>query len=261
LQVGVQSLDDGVLRFMGRRHSAAEAVAAVVAAEAAGFRRIGIDLLYGLPGQRTTDWIATLDRALALPVDHLSCYQLTLEEGTPFGAAQRRGDWALPDENEQAELFRETSDRLSAAGWLHYEVSNFARGERAVSRHNSKYWNSAPYLGLGPSAHSFDGCGTRWWNPKSLAAYCRDIDAGIAPREDLEQLTPEQRRLETFFLGLRTRRGVDLEEYRRRFGSDLLREKKDALAALAGQGLLTVEEGFLRPTRRGLAVADRLAQM
>lgn len=258
LQVGVQSLDNGHLRFLGRRHTARQGRDMVSRAAAAGFPQIGLDLLYGLPGQERRAWQRDLETVASFPVTHLSCYQLTVEDGTPFRDAVQRGALCLPDEETQRAFFLETAEILEGEGFLQYEVSNFARGEDAVSRHNSKYWRHVPYLGLGPSAHSFDGL-RRWWNGPDLEGYLHRLQAGCSPQGGEEVLTPEQRKLETLFLGLRTRRGVDLGGYRDRFGMDLLREKQRQLEPLLAEGFVSVRHGFLCPTRKGLAVADSLA--
>lgn len=257
INIGVQSFDDGILAFLGRRHDRKQAVAAVTAARIAGIENIGIDLIYGVPGQGMDAWLATLREAVALDPDHISCYQLTLEEGTPLAEQFRRGEVVLPDDSLQADFFCNTSKFLEENGYLHYEVSNFARPGRE-SRHNRKYWNHVPYLGLGPAAHSFDGR-RRWWNHRSVKTYREDLAAGKPPVADSELLTDEQLRLEALFLGFRTRKGVDLEGYQRRYHSDLLTEKEKMIRCLTEEGVAEIRDGFLRPTRNGMAVADSLA--
>ncbi len=189
LNIGVQSFDDGILAFLGRRHDREQAVAAVTAARIAGIENIGIDLIYGVPGQGMDAWLATLREAVALNPDHLSCYQLTLEEGTPLAERCRRGEVVLPDESLQADFFCNTAEFLEENGYIHYEVSNFARPGRE-SRHNRKYWNHAPYLGLGPAAHSFSGRERRW-NRRSVNAYIDDLASGTNARRI--QGNPERR--------------------------------------------------------------------
>ena len=263
LNIGIQSFDDGILALLGRRHNKKQAEAAVRAARRAGIENIGIDLIYGLPGQEGVPgqgmdaWLSTLRTAVALNPDHLSCYQLTLEEGTPLAERCSRGEVVLPEEALQADFFCNTSAFLEENGYLHYEISNFARPGRE-SRHNRKYWNHASCLGLGPAAHSFDGR-RRWWNHRSVETYGEDLAVGKPPVADSELLSDEQLRLEALFLGLRTRRGIHLADFKNRYGQDLLTEKGKILRKLMEAALVEIRDGFLIPTRAGMAVADSLA--
>jgi putative oxygen-independent coproporphyrinogen III oxidase len=252
LSLGVQSFADRELAFLGRRHDASRARKALAWAREAGFANLGVDLMYGLPGQTVDSWTRNLETALGFFPEHLSCYQLTIEAATPMGRRQAKGQFqSLPEEMER-EFFLFTSNFLEGQGYLHYEISNFARGEEFRSRHNCKYWNHTPYLGLGPAAHSYQD-GRRWWNHRSLKDYCQALHAGGAPVAGGEVLTPEQTRLEALYLGLRTRDGVTLslmEDVRR--GKILLQE-------IVRAGLAEVRKDRLMPTREGLVVADRLA--
>jgi len=257
ITIGVQSFDDGTLAFLGRRHDAAGAVEAIENARQAGFANVGLDLIYGIPGQDLASWRETLREALSLAPEHLSCYQLTLEPSTPLGLQYRRGEVVLPGEDSLYEFFFQTSETLEGAGYVHYEVSNFARGDEWMSRHNRKYWNHTPYLGLGPAAHSFSGV-RRWWNHRSLDRYIAEAGRGIPPIAETEILTGEQLLLEALYLGLRTREGIDLEAFARRHGLDLPDERGALLRILQDEGLVTIREGRLRPTRSGLAVSDSL---
>lgn len=258
LSLGVQSFDDGELRFLGRRHSGDEARRAVAAAVGAGFETVSVDLIYGLPGQERAAWQRNLEAAVALAPQHLSCYQLTVNEGTPFGRQRDRGRLREMPEPEQAERFVATHEVLAAAGYPAYEVSNFALGPAHRSRHNAKYWDHTPYLGLGPSAHSFDGR-RRFWNERNLSRYSDRVSAGERPLAGEELLSREQLALEALMLGLRTVSGVDLAAFRRRHGVDLEAANRERLPRLAEEGLLTLETGRLSLTTRGLAVADALA--
>jgi len=259
LNIGCQAFDDGTLAFLGRRHTAREALEAVRLARQAGFPRIGFDLIYGIPGQSLSHWLSTLDTAIGLEPDHLSCYQLTVEAGTPLEKRRREGTIVFPQEELQADFFLRTSERLEDAGYRHYEVSNFSRGSEAESRHNRKYWNHTPYLGLGPSAHSFDGA-ARFWNVRSVEDYLNGLGQGTSPVAASERLTPAQFRLETLMLGFRTRRGIDLEAFKSRHGEDLLLDETGkTIRRLQDEGLVEVRGGFLKPTRSGMAVADSLA--
>jgi oxygen-independent coproporphyrinogen-3 oxidase len=258
LNIGVQSFDDNMLHFLGRRHNGKQAMLAIKAAQDAGFDNTGIDLIYGAPGQESACWEDTLSLALSLNPAHLSCYQLTVEPDTPLGIRQTKGEISLPDEGTMGEFFFKTAKIIEKAGYTHYEVSNFARNEHFLSQHNQKYWDHTPYLGLGPAAHSFDGR-RRWWNQRDLSAYLRDMERGVPPVAALETLTDEQLRLEALFLGLRTKSGICFQDYKRRYGYDLLLEKAETISLLVEKGLLEIRNGCLRPTLAGLAVADSLA--
>jgi oxygen-independent coproporphyrinogen III oxidase len=261
LNIGCQSFDDNSLVFLGRRHKARQAAEAVQMARDEGFSNLGIDLIYGLPGppgDAFATWLATMRAALSFHPEHLSCYQLTIEADTPLTDLCRKREAALPDHDLQARYFFRTAKTLEEAGYQHYEVSNFALGDGFHSRHNNKYWNHTPYLGLGPAAHSFDGR-QRQWNHRSVAAYLKDVTAGKPPVADSEILSDEQLRLEALFLGFRTRRGIHLEDFKRRYGQDLLAEKEDILRKLSDDGLVEIRDGFLTPTRAGMAIADSLA--
>ena len=252
LSLGVQSFDDRELAFLGRRHDADQALRAISWAREAGFAKLGLDLIYGLPGQTFDQWQNNLEAALSFYPEHLSCYQLTIEAGTPLARLQAEGQFRSLSEEAEREFFLLTSKFLEDQGYLHYEISNFARGSDNRSRHNGKYWNHTPYLGLGPAAHSFRD-GRRWWNHRFLKDYCQALSAGAAPVADEEILTPEQVRLEALYLGLRTREGVDL---------DLLLDGQRGtigLEEMVKAGLAEVRNNRLMPTREGLVVADRLA--
>jgi len=260
LNLGVQSFDAQTLNFLGRRHTAEEAIKSVDAAREAGFDHIGLDLIYGVPGQPLGLWRDTLSQAVAFCPEHLSCYQLTLEDDTPLAEGYRRGDFSPPGEDELLQFFLTTSEMLENSGFIHYEVSNFVRGLKHASRHNQKYWDHTPYLGLGPSAHSFSGS-ARWWNTRSLNDYLKALQSGNLPIEGKEILTREQLRMESWFLALRTRKGVHIEEFRAQYGEDFLSCNSGILKTMQEQGHLVLEAGHLRPTRTGLALADSLARI
>jgi putative oxygen-independent coproporphyrinogen III oxidase len=246
LSIGIQSLDDTLLRWLGRRHDGAQAVTAVAAARDAGFDDLSLDFMYGIPGQAADTWRATLDRAVEMGPEHLSCYQLTLAPGTPIGRLAAAGEIELPGDEESRDLFLATSATLRAAGFDHYEISTFARpGHRA--RHNSKYWRRTPYLGLGPSAHSFDGL-QRWWNVRSVERY-RDLASAVDATETVDA---EQARLETLMLGLRTSDGVPIDVV----DSD----RAVVVESLVQRGLIVAGPGHIRPTPAGMVVADALAR-
>ncbi len=259
LSLGVQSFDPRALKFLGRRHSPEAARQSVELALAAGFDTVSIDLIFGLPDERQ-DLAAltrTLEEAVALGAHHVSCYQLTVHQGTPFGRGVERGVIRELPEGAQARSYERVVEVLSAAGYAPYEVSSFARAPEHRSRHNRKYWDHTPYLGLGPSAHSFDGR-RRWWNERALAEWAARVGAGERPVAGGEVLADEELALEALMLGLRTADGVDLAAFRERFGVDLVGLNRALVAGLVAEGLVVVEGGRLRPTVRGMAVADGL---
>lgn len=258
--LGVQSFDDEVLRRLGRRHSADDARRAVERLLGAGIATVSIDLIYGVEGQTAAAWRRQLEEAAVLDVGHLSCYQLTFHDGTVFGRRLAAGEMAEAPEPEQAELFELTHAVLAEAGFEGYEASNFARGRDHRSRHNSKYWRHAPYLGIGPSAHSFDGRRRRSWNHRKLRLWQRAVDAGERPLEGSELLTDAELALEAVMLGLRTSDGVDLDELRARWGVDLVASNRCEIERLCASGHLVLDGATLRPTVRGMAVADAIAR-
>jgi oxygen-independent coproporphyrinogen III oxidase len=252
ISLGVQSFDDQALRLLGRRHSAQQAEQALARFRQAGFANVGLDLMYGLPGQSEAAWRDQMAHAVALAPQHLSCYQLTLEAETPMGRMLQDGSLQALGEDMERSLFLQTSRFLEDHGYLHYEVSNFARADHLRSHHNCKYWQHVPYLGLGPAAHSFDN-GQRWWNIDSLDGYCRALTDGGSAVAGREVLSKEQLRLETLFLGFRTSDGVALEA----LGSDSRTESVQT--RLVADGLAHTTRGRLVPTAEGMVVADRLA--
>jgi oxygen-independent coproporphyrinogen-3 oxidase len=258
INIGVQSFDEKVLGLLGRRHSVKQAFSAVEASRKAGFDNMGLDLIYGVPGQDIDSWLNTLKQALFLSPEHISCYQLTLEPKTPLGRRHQAGELIVPGEELQYQFFMKTSEFLQDAGYIHYEVSNFARKEEHASRHNQKYWDHSPYLGLGPSAHSFLW-NQRWWNHRSIDRYLASVNAGNLPVEETETLTLEQLQLEALYLGLRTKKGVSLQSFTNQYQCDLLAEKKKILARLEEEGFISIDDGCLHLTQTGLAIADSLS--
>ena len=210
LSIGAQSFDDAVLAWMHRSHGAAAIAPAVESARRAGIGTVSLDLIFALPESRPRELDADLDRFLALEPEHVSLYGLTVEPHTALGRLLARGEGEAAPEARYEEEYLRIHERLAAAGYRFYEVSNAARpGAEAV--HNRAYWRLEPYLGLGPSAHSFDGT-SRWWNESAYAAWLRRLAAGESPVAGRELLRPEQRRLEALYLGLRTSEGVELPE-------------------------------------------------
>lgn len=251
LSIGVQSFNDEELTFLKRRHSVKGTEEALHWVNEAGFSNFGIDLIYGLPGQTVANWMGNLQKTLPFQPTHLSCYQLTLEKTTPFGKMLKQGILQGCTEKQGRDIFLATSKFLEENGFIHYEISNFARGNEFRSRHNCKYWHHIPYLGLGPAAHSFLGR-TRWWNHRSVKRYCADLQKGMPPVEESESLTSEQERLEKLFLGLRTNEGVKMDDVFPRS------QANSSLNDMVKKRLITVHGDRIIPTKKGFLMADRL---
>lgn len=254
LSVGVQAFDDTLLTALDRFHTAGEAERALTMAREAGFTNLSLDLMFGLPKQNLPLWQATLERALALGTEHLSLYALTLEPGTRFERLYAGGKLDLPDEDDELAMYEQAITTLTAAGYEHYEVSNFARpGYRC--RHNLTYWHNEEYLGFGPGAVSYLD-GVRWKRERLPIRYVQKVDA-------VEDLTVESERLdadgtlgETMMLGLRLREGLPLQRLRDRFHCDPLTRFPKQIARLKRHGLLTLEDETLRLTHSGLLLAN-----
>jgi oxygen-independent coproporphyrinogen-3 oxidase len=258
ISLGLQALDDRALRSLGRRHDAREARASVELAREAGFRSVSVDLIYSLPGFDGGWWRRTLDEVAALGPDHISCYELTIHDGTPFGRRRRAGRLQETGENERAANFVATHRRLAELGYEGYEVSNFARCEADRGRHNRKYWRHWPYLGLGPSSHSFAGR-SRWWNVAPWKEWSVAVGKGDLPVAGREELTDHQLLLEAVMMGLRQRSGIDCAALEKRFGIDPAVGNGGRIEAWEKAGWLRVRGRRLEPTLEGMARADRLA--
>lgn len=245
ISMGAQTFDDARLRFLHRRHNAAQVEEAVRLLRSAGIRNISIDLMYGFPGESLTDWEHDIDDALALDVEHLSAYCLTVEEGTELWRMQE----TLPDEETERAMYELLIDKLEAAGFEHYEISNFAKpGFR--SRHNSSYWTGVPYIGIGAAAHSYDGQ-TRSWNIADIHQYIEGIEKGIRVFES-ETLDTDTRYNDMVTVALRTREGLDLTRLSEDYRDYCLKNAQRFL----DDGLLRLSAEHLSFSRKGLFVSD-----
>lgn len=253
VSMGAQTFDGARLRFLRRRHGAADVGRAVARLRREGIGNISIDLMYGFPGETMEQWQADIACALSLAPEHISAYCLAYEEGTPLHSMLRRGLVAEADEETCRAMYYELADRLAAAGYEHYEISNFALPGRR-SRHNSGYWLQEPYLGLGAAAHSFDGR-SRQWNVADLGRYIAAIERGKVPAES-ELLDTPTRYNDTVMLSLRTCEGIDLARLRRNFGQRHLDLCLNAAQPYLSDGLLERRDDRLRLTRQGLFVSD-----
>lgn len=253
LSIGIQSFRDEDLRWMHRRHDAASARRAIRLARQAEFTNLTLDLIYGLPSMSLEQWSENLHEALALEVEHISAYHLTLEPGTVFGRRAARGELTPADEQAGEAQFKLLHDTLTAAGFEHYEISNFARpGYRAV--HNSGYWFGAPYLGLGPSAHSYDGHRERRWNCADLNRYLQETPR--LRQYESERLNDTDLYNEYLMTRLRTDRGVDPLKMEQSFGSDKWRYFEERAAKFLSAGKLCLENGRYRLRPEAFFVAD-----
>jgi oxygen-independent coproporphyrinogen-3 oxidase len=257
LSLGVQSLDDRVLEFLGRSHRVSHVKDAVTWARGEGFDNLNLDLIYGVPGQDLSAWREVLLRVLDFNPEHLSLYQLTFEPGTPLGLKQKQGLVCEYEEEDQRDFFLETARIIQRAGFFHYEVSNFARHEVYISQHNLKYWQHQPYLGLGPAAHSFDGT-WRWWNHASVKRYIKDVQEACKPVAGSETLDGDALQLEALYFGFRTAMGLDLETFLGCYGLNLMAHPDGLLQRLENLGWVKLREGKMMPTLEGMIRADAL---
>ena len=249
VSMGAQTFDANRLRFLNRRHTARQVEEAVSLLRQSGFDNISIDLMYGFPDETLNDWQQDIDAVLRLGVEHLSAYCLMIEEGTPLHQwAADNGQWAMDEELERA-MYYTLIEQLTAAGYEHYELSNFAKPGRH-SRHNSSYWKDIPYIGLGAAAHSYDGqC--RRWNVNNLLYYIKGIENG-QPSFEQEELDEDTHYNDRITVALRTCEGLSLSELTDRQQKYLLRSAQRYL----DDGLLELLDGCIKLTRKGLFVSD-----
>jgi len=269
LSLGVQSFEDDELRLLGRVHTVEEAEAAFHAARAVGFANINLDLIFGLPRQRRGTWRRTLCRAIALAPEHLSLYALSIEEGTPLAREVAEGHVPPPDDDLAADFYLIASDELAGAGYVHYEISNWARNEvdepggAGVSpgfscRHNLTYWHNGSYLGFGAGAHSsLDG--RRWWNVRVPAEYIERLEKVQCPVAGSEKIDEPLVMAEAMMLGLRlVQEGVPYDAFERRFGHSLLHMYGGEIAALEAAGLLERLPDRIRISKRGRLLGNQV---
>ena len=253
LSLGVQSANDGELRAIGRPHTFSDAVRAVELARRAGFDNLSCDLIYGLPDQDMASWQASVEALIALAPEHLSCYGLQLEEGTPL--YERRSELTLADDDEQADMYLWMVDRLARAGYRQYEISNFAKPGRE-SRHNLRYWRLEEYAGFGPGAHSDFG-GRRYSYVRDLGAYLEGIEQGKPIVDEDREIPNDERGSEYLMLGLRTAEGIDGDWYGRRYHRNF-RPLEDLLRGYEARGLARQEGGRWRLTPEGFLLSNPL---
>jgi len=274
ISFGVQSLNEKELAFLDRDHSDKESIAAFENARKAGFENISLDLIHGLPGQTLSDWQTTLTGVAELEPEHISAYCLTYEEGTPLSVQMQKSKFKPAPEENQRKIQLEAINFLAEKGLLQYEISNFAR-PGFHSKHNTKYWDGSHYLGIGTSAHSFDG-ERRFWNVRNLPVYLEALGDKTLAIEGQENLTEEQIVFEQIYLGLRQTKGLNLEKFKAKTAQSFFLKYENALAKffvkgigqrtenqelLSGQKTLTsklleIQDGHLRLTREGILLSD-----
>ena len=262
INIGAQSFNDEILDFLGRIHSGNDADLTIRGAKKAGFDNIGIDLIYGIPGQTKKTWLSDLRKAVEFESEHLSCYMLTYEKGTPLDRERRQGRFKPVAGSLLGELFETTMEYLTAHGYVQYEISNFAKNASRISRHNFKYWSFSPYLGFGPSAHSFIEP-RRYWNCRSVKKYMESIKEGRLPIEEKEILSKEQRMMEMIYLGLRKTDGIDIDAINENLGINFRQMFAEKIKQLE-------EDGYILPiqpknhcalSRKGMLFLDSIAPM
>jgi len=254
LSIGIQSFDDADLRLMNRAHDSREASTCVALAKESGFDNITVDMIYGLPSADMGHFEENLKRFIELDVDHISAYNLTIEQGTLFSHLLKKGEISLPAEEAMAARFVRLRNQLADSGYEQYEVSNFARNGR-ISRHNSAYWLRRHYTGIGPSAHSYDGV-SRSWNVANNGQYMKAIEVG-SPYEEREELSQDEQLNDYILTRLRTKWGIDLDEIQSDFGVNL--RERCAVELKRYSSYYTIENQVLTLNSEGLLRADGIA--
>lgn len=256
LSIGIQSLDDDILKRIGRRHTSRIACRAYNDARNNGFSNINVDLIYGLPRQNSTIWQETLDGIIQLKPEHISIYGLGIEEGSKFFQDKKQGRLLLPEEDEQVEFYNTALAFTRQAGYEHYEISNFAK-PNFRSKHNQIYWAGDEYLGLGAGAHSYLG-GWRFNNISSPGNYNNLMHAGLLPVESTEKLSVEKRLGEKIILRLRMMEGIKLEMIRKRFGFIKNEEALAYLQKFIDTGLITIDADMVKLTEKGILLSNEV---
>ena len=257
LSIGIQSFNDQELSLLGRIHNANEAVDSFQSARLAGFEDISIDLIFALPDQALDDWIYSLDKALELNPEHISVYNLTYETGTPFFKLKEAGHIRFKNEDDELLFYKTAIDKLQQNGYIQYEVSNFARDHKLVSKHNIKYWNHTDYLGFGPSAHSF-WQDRRWSNNASIDNYINHLKENRYPDRLEEIIDDRTKEFEKIFLSLRTKQGLNITEFDQYFKCSFLNKYKNEVDKLLQGDLARIDNGNIYLTSEGLYICDEI---
>ncbi len=255
ISIGVQSWNDKLLRMLNRRHDARGAEKAVTEALRAGFTNLSVDLIYGLPGMKTGEWERSLEKTFSFDIKHLSAYHLSIELDTPFHKMLKQGLLKEIDEEESNNQYATLIEMAGSHGFLHYEISNFCRDEW-FSKHNTSYWKQVPYIGLGPSAHSFNGY-SRQWNVSDVNRYIRAINSGCADYEK-EELDFRKKFNEYMMTSLRTMWGIDLEYVERNFEKEGFDYITNIAERFVSYGMMRQQKNSLILTDQGVMIADNI---
>ncbi len=253
LSIGIQSFQNEQLKMMNRRHNAAQAVECIENAIRTGFKNISVDLIYGLPGLTISQWQSNIEKVFSLPVHHLSAYHLTYHEGTPFYTWLKKGSMKELAEQDSVNQFNLLIEAAGNAGFEQYEISNFAKNQ-LYSKHNTSYWNGTNYLGLGPSAHSFNGISRRW-NAAHLEAYIRAIESDTKFYEE-ETLSENDRYNEYIITRIRTKWGISAETILKNFGQEKVENFLADVKKFVESGKIIQKNGIFTLSREGLFVSD-----
>ncbi len=269
INIGVQSFNDSELNFLGRLHSSKDAEQAVYLSKDAGFENLGIDLIYGIPGQNIDSWKRTLEKTLSLKPRHISAYELTVEQGTSLYEKIKTDKLKRPEEEKIIEMYEYTIDYLKAEGFVHYEISNFAMPDY-FCMHNLNYWDRGEYYGIGLGAHSFIK-GKRFYNTDNLKGYIKALSEDKSPVKETEDITEDKASSETIFLGLRKTEGINLKNFSETYSKDILTLYQKEIKELQEAGLIEIEgsncsnrsssnntEPYVRLTRKGLLLSNEV---
>ena len=257
ISLGIQSFIDKDLQVLGRIHTVANAVKTIEDSKTGGFNNINLDLIFALPHHTLNNWEYTIRKALSFDPEHLSIYNLTFEPGTPFYQKLRQGRFVKYNDVTEGKYYNTAHSILAEAGYLHYEVSNYAKSEELVSRHNYKYWSHTPYVGFGPSAHSFWD-NYRWSNVASVRGYINQLQRDTLPRSMTEKLKNSQLIFENIFLALRTYQGLNLNSFKNRFGMEFIRTYRTEVDKLINLKLAEIQNDCFRLTEKGMLVCDEI---
>ena len=254
ISIGVQSFDKAELKLLDRAHGPEEIHSTVDRARKAGFDNLSLDLMFAVPNQSLSSWESNLNKALEKNPEHLSTYNLTIEQGTAFSKLQSNGKLIMPDDAHQLELYKRTIERLTKKGFHHYEISNFARRGKEC-KHNITYWENKNTLGLGAGASSYMN-GTRFKNINLPAHYIRQVKEKKIAVEHSETLEPRQAMGETIMLGLRLLQGISIHQFEKRFQISFINLFRNIISALKEKELVIIEKDYLRLSQKGLFWAD-----
>ena len=254
ISIGVQSFDKAELKLLDRAHGPEEIHSTVDRARKAGFDNLSLDLMFAVPNQSLSSWESNLNKALEKNPEHLSTYNLTIEQGTAFSKLQSNGKLIMPDDDHQLELYKKTIERLTKKGFHHYEISNFARRGKEC-KHNITYWENKNTLGLGAGASSYMN-GTRFKNINLPAHYIRQVKEKKIAVEHSETLEPRQAMGETIMLGLRLLQGISIHQFEKRFQISFINLFRNIISALKEKELVIIEKDYLRLSQKGLFWAD-----